>query len=129
MSFDYVGIRAEAQAILADFGFAMTINRYSYVSDPVAGTVVKTLQATQTLTAVILPASKGTLEAFDVRFMSDVLESTDVRFGILAAEGAVFQPEPKDEAVFFGATWDIMGCTPLNVAGTALTYSVGFKKP
>lgn len=129
MAFDYAGIRAEAKAILAEFGFDMTVNRYTFSTDPVTGIVTKTLLATQPLTAVILPASKGTLEAFDVRFMSSAMEGTDVRFGILSAEGAVFQPEPLDEAVFFDGTWDVMGCTPLNVAGTAIIYSVGFKKP
>lgn len=128
-TFDYAGIRDEAQAILAEFGFDMTVKRYADSSDAVAGTVSRVLQAQQQLTAVILPASQGTLEAFDVRFMSDVLESTDVRFTIMSAKGATFTPEPKDVVEYYDGIWQVMGCTPLNVAGIPIIYSVGLRKP
>jgi hypothetical protein len=129
-TFDYAGIRDEAQAILLEFGFQMQLTRYVDTADAVAGTVQRAPSQQQELTGVILPASQGTLEAFDVRFMSDVMDSVDVRFCILSASGATFQPEPKDVATFWEpGDWQVMGCTPLNVAGVPLIYSVGLKRP
>lgn len=129
-TFDYEAIRQDALAILQEFGFQMTLRRYADSGDPVAGSVTRALQTEQQLTAVILPASGGTLEAFDVRFMSDVMESTDVRFAIMSAVGAQFMPQPKDVAIYWEAgEWEVMGCTPLDVAGVPIIYSVGLKRP
>lgn len=129
-TFDYAAIREEAKAILEEFGNGMKVTRYSDVANPVAGTVIRTVQLEQTLTAVILPASKDTLEAFDVRFMADVLEGMDVRFTIMSASGATFVPSPKDVVEFWeDGEWQVMGCTPLNVAGIPVIYSVGLRRP
>ncbi len=128
-TFDYVGICNDAKAIIDEFGFRMKIRRFAYVTDKLAGTVDRGVPQEQELSAVILPASQGTLEAFDVRFMNDVLESTDVRFTIISAVGATFTPAPKDEVEYWDGVWNVMGCTPLNVAGIPLIYSVGLKKP
>lgn len=129
-AFDYVAVRDKAKETLDKFGFAMTIKRYSTTKDTVAGTVARTVSQQQELTAVILPASKGTLEAFDVRFMSEgVLTDMNVRFAILSASGSTFTPGPKDVAEYFDGAWQVMGCTPLNVNGTAVIYSIGLRKP
>lgn len=128
-AFDYAGIRDEAEVILAEFGFTMSITRYTDTSNAVAGTVSRVVLLEQDLTAVILPASQGTLEAFDVRFMSDVAESLDVRFCIMSAKGSTFVPSPKDVADYYDGEWEVMGCTPLNVNGTAVIYSIGLRKP
>jgi tetrahydromethanopterin S-methyltransferase subunit D len=125
----YEDLRLEVDALLADLGRPITFNRYTYVNDLVQGTSVPTLAFTQTLKAALLPASGGTLEAFDVRFMTGVEDDTNVRFAIVSAEGFVFVPGPKDKAVFDGVVWNVMGCTPLNVNGTAVIFSVGFRLP
>lgn len=128
-TFDYAAIREEAKAILEEFGNSMTVKRYADSADPVAGTVNRVLSQQQSLTAVILPASQGTLEAFDVRFMSDVLEGTDVRFAIMSASGSSFTPGPKDVVEFWeDGQWQVMGCTPLNAAGIPVIFSVGLKR-
>ena len=128
-TFDYAAIREEAKAILEEFGNSMTVKRYADSADPVAGTVNRVLSQQQSLTAVILPASQGTLEAFDVRFMSDVLEGADVRFTIMSASGSSFTPGPKDVVEFWeDGQWQVMGCTPLNVAGIPVIFSVGLKR-
>jgi len=129
VAFDYAAIAAEAKEIIAEFGLTITFNRYTTTSDPVAGTVQPVLQSTQGLAAAVLPASKGTLEAFDVRFMDDLLASQDVRFAIVTAHGSLFEPTPGDEATFMGRTWQVLGCTPLNVNGTPVIFSVGFRRP
>ncbi len=129
MAFDYAAAAATARALIEGFGSLATINRFADTSDVVAGSVARVIQKAQRLPAVILPASGGTLEAFDVRFMSDVKDSTDVRFSLVAAAGSTFQPEPKDEVTILGQVWQVMGCTPLNVNGVPLIYSVGLKRP
>lgn len=127
--FDYAGIRDEAEAILAEFGFKMKVTRYADTSNAVAGTVSRVVLLEQELTAVILPASQGTLEAFDVRFMSGVMDDLNVRFCIMSAKDSTFTPAPKDVADYYDGEWQVMGCTPLNVNGTAVIYSVGLRKP
>jgi hypothetical protein len=130
MAIDYAAIRLKASKAIDKAGLRITLVRYGFTTDPVAGTSSKVLTASQTLASVILPASQGTLEAFDVRFMSDVDASQDVRFVVMSGQGSTFIPEPKDEATFDGATWEVMGCTPLAPDGaTRLLYSVGFKLP
>lgn len=130
-TFDYSAIANDALQLIEEFGTTFTINRYSSVSDPVTGETSRVLQNTQTLAGAILPASQGTLEAFDVRFMSEsVMASLDLRFVILSAVGATFIPSPMDEAYFSGFTWQVMGCTPLNVTGAdPIIFSTGFRKP
>jgi hypothetical protein len=128
-TFNYAAAAAKAKVLLEKFGGPIVFNRFTDAVDEVAGTVSRAQSQTQSLVAAVLPASGGTLEAFDVRFMRDVLDSTDVRFCIVSAAGSSFQPEPKDEAVLLGETWQVMGCTPLNVAGTPVIYSVGLKRP
>jgi hypothetical protein len=129
VAFDYAAAAETARKLIEGFGSLSTVNRFADVPDVVAGTVARVVSKTQRLPAVILPASGGTLEAFDVRFMNDVKDSTDVRFCLAAAKGSTFQPEPKDEVTVLGQVWQVMGCTPLNVSGVPLIYSVGLKRP
>jgi hypothetical protein len=111
----------------------VTFRRYSEAGgDFVEGTSNRALAASQVLPALILPASGGTLEAFDVRFMNDVRDSANVRFALVAGSGTTFRPEPNDLAVLYadGLEWLVMGCTPLNVDGaTDIIYSIGFRLP
>lgn len=130
-TFDYQAVIEEAKVTIDEFGVDFVMKRYSSGGNPVAGTATKTLEATQTLAGVILPASQGTLEAFDVRFITaEILASKDVRFVILSALGHTFVPGPMDEVDFQGAVWQVMGCTPLNVTGEdAVIFSIGLQRP
>lgn len=132
----YLEARVLADQLLGEFGRDVVFRRLQRTgaADLVTGLVTRTVLAVQTLKVAILPASGGTLEAFDVRFMANVPAATDVRFGVcstLLADGspALFSPEPGDEAEFDGRTWQIMGNTPLNVDGTPVIFSVGFRGP
>lgn len=132
----YLELQALAYELLDEFGRDVTFVRYDKVGavDVLEGTVERVPLATQVLRVAIVPASGGTLEAFDVRFMDGINDATDVRFGICAARlangsPATFMPEPGDEATFDGRTWLVMGNTPLNVDGTPVSFSVGFRGP
>lgn len=160
-TFNYTEMGEVVQTMLVEFGMPVVMKRYTNQLDQVSETVNKVLRAEQTMQSAILPASQGTLEAFDVRFMTDILASQDVRFAIMSAarikrlpNGEItwdtsaisfddfeaswdglwpsnvwFEPKPGDEAEFFDGIWQVMGCTPLNIVGIPLLYSVGFKQP
>ena len=129
MSVFYDELRRDANELLAELGRPIIFKRYTYVNDLVEGTSVPTLSASQTLNAAVLPASGGTLEAFDVRFMDGAQDDTNVRFAVVSAEGSTFTPGPKDKVDMDGLVWNVMGCTPLNVDGTAVIFSVGLRLP
>lgn len=139
MSAYYEAMRAKAASLIKDKGRAITIKRYgkaNTAADLLNGTVTRPLLQTIILRGATLPASAGTLEAFDVRFMEDVSAGTDVRFAIVAAQDdtgvpAAFLPGPGDEAEIAGetGTWLLMGNTPLNVDGTPVIFSIGFRRP
>jgi hypothetical protein len=135
MSLFYEDLASEASELIKEFGRPIVFRRTTGATvDPLASTVTGGTVVETTLSGTVIPASAGTLEAFDVRFMSDVQAGTDVRFAIVSVldingAPAAFQPGPGDEAIFAGRTWQLMGNTPLNVDGTPVIYSIGFKGP
>lgn len=69
-------------------------------------------------TAVILPASQGTVQAFDVRFISGTLIESKLRALLIAALGMEHEPRPGDRVTFpDGSAGTLIGCTPLNPDG------------
>ncbi len=68
--------------------------------------------------AVILPASQGTVEAFDVRFDGNSLLESRLRALLIAAHGMTHEPAPGDVVTFpDGKQGSLLGCTPLNPDG------------
>ncbi|MFA5595938.1 MAG: hypothetical protein WDA26_00045 [Pusillimonas sp.] len=69
-------------------------------------------------TAVVLPASQGTVEAFDVRFERGTLIESTLRALLIAAHGMEHMPQPGDKVTFpDGSFGTMLGCTPLNPDG------------
>lgn len=129
MSKFYEQMRAKADVLLAKYGRAVTFTRWTDTNNDVAGTVGRVASQVQTLKAATLPASSGTLEAFDVRFMPDVQDGQDLRFMVCGAEGSTFRPEPKDTVNYGdGVEWQVLGNTPLSVDGTDVIYSIGTRR-
>lgn len=127
MSAFYDEMQAVALELLAEFGRDITIKRYTFAKDLTLGASVKTLSAQQTLKGAVLPASGGTVEAFDIRFFDNAtLANKNLRFVIFSAKDSTFVPGPMDEATFDGVDWKMLGCTPLNVEGTPILFNVGF---
>lgn len=154
--FDYEEAARDALEIITEFGSGMRVKRIKTVANKVTETVEQTVVVDHVFQGVILPASQGTLEAFDVRFAADLMNHTDTRFAILAAHGSplvdvevsmdsttqdnwsstmvvppteVFTPRPTDILEFWEGTFVVLGCTPLNVNGTPVIYSVGLRRP
>lgn len=68
--------------------------------------------------AVILPASQGTVQAFDVRFEGGTLIESRLRALLIAAHGMEQEPAPGDKVTFpDGKVGTMLGCTPLNPDG------------
>lgn len=68
--------------------------------------------------AVILPASQGTVEAFDVTFKDGSLIESKLRALLIAAKGMAHDPMPGDTVTFpDGKVGTLIGCTPLNPDG------------
>lgn len=125
MSF-YDSMADTALAKIQQFGREVQISRPTQSSsDPVTGTVVNGAPVTGTLKVLVLPASKGTIEAFDNRLQGGTLIDEKLRFILAAAKGAPFEPASLDELTFDGQTWQVLGCTPLSPAGTPLLYRIG----
>lgn len=76
--------------------------------------------------AVLLPASNGTLEAFDDRLGDDPNARRNFRFMILAGKNLAFKPEADDVILLPEGLARILGVTPLNPDGDAdIIYNVG----
>ena len=80
---------------------------------------------THTITAVVSPASGGTIQAFDIRFQNGTLITTHLRALKVAAYGLAFTPLPGDKVSGLeGSTWVVLGCTPQSYQGVPLTYDM-----
>jgi len=128
MSAFYDEMAATASSLLGEYGQPATFTRTPKIVDGVSGTVTDGDPTTSTANAVVLPASKGTVEAFDNRLEELSLAGKQLRYLKVAALGMDFEPASLDTCVFDGATWQVLGCTPLNPAGTALLYGMGVVK-
>jgi len=118
-----------ADELITEFGQVITINRYAPTVVGSTGVATKgAATATSTANAIVLPASKGTVEAFDNRRDTLLLSGRKLRYLKIASASMTFEPDPLDEAVFNSATWQVLGCTPVNPAGTPLVYGIGVVK-
>lgn len=127
MAFDYTTSAETALRLIQLFGQKIEMTRLVRGDyDPIEGEFESSSENSGEFDGVLLPASKGTLEAFDVR-LTESLTIDQVRFAILAAAGAPFQPRGTDVVSFEGKPWLVMGCTPLNPAGVPLVYKIGFR--
>ena len=127
MSLDYAALASTALASIKEAGFKLPIKRVSGTFDPVEGEVTASSLLSGELDAVTLPASAGTVQAFDNRPLDDLIRGK-LRFFIAAASSAPFVPQANDIITFEGETWTIMGCTPLAPAGTPLIYRFGARR-
>lgn len=122
--FNYSRSALTALNLIRKFGQKIPIARYTKNADPVTLTETETVAASGNLDAVVLPASKGTIEAFDNRIM-EALTQGKLRFMIAAARNAPLAPAPNDVVQFEGYYWAVLGSTPLAPAGVPVIYKLG----
>lgn len=125
---NYAKLAETALKLIKSSGQPLVFSRKTASTyDPVTGAESGVTTETGTFQVAILPASKGTLEAFDFR-LQDGMRLDQVRFLLVAAKDAPWQPKGLDSVPDLeGNSWNVMGCTPLNPAGTPLLFKVGLK--
>ena len=73
---------------------------------------------------ISLPASKGTIQAFDNRFSEDLVKGK-IRFFMVAAKGITFELESGHYLIAQGVVYEVLGATPLKPSDTTILYNVG----
>lgn len=117
-----------ALEMLTEFGRVIQLSRVvggDY--DPDTGTSGGSTE-TQDATVVILPASNGTVQAFDIRYENGTLIEQNLRALTIAAKDLAWVPIAGDKATFDGSDWTFIGCTPVNPAGTPVVYKAAVKR-
>lgn len=102
--------RAKKRGRAAELTFSRTEGDEYDIETGLTGTPV-----TFTGLAVVLPASQGTVQAFDNRFENGTLIESTLRAVLIAAHGMTHEPRPGDQVTFpDSTTGSLIGCTPLN---------------
>jgi len=114
-----------ALVTIAKFGKGYTISRPRPTFNDITGTLAEDQEEplTGTIQAVVLPASKGTIEAFDIR-LEDLVKGK-VKYILAAAKDAPFTPQGLDEITIEGEVFVLKGCTPLAPDGLPIIYKIG----
>lgn len=132
-AFDYGMMSDTALELLSEFGTKATLTRIGE-GDSSDWETSGGSQSTYEVTVVILPASNGKIEGFDLKF-DDNFIIQQVRFGYMAVQmkkisgtGADrIQPQPTDIIKVNGEELVVLGSRDLNPAGTPVYYSFAAK--
>jgi hypothetical protein len=127
---NYAATAAKTAAILAKSGAAMSLRVTTPGTyDPATGTETGATSADYACVGIVLPASKGTIEAFDNRFENGTLIEQNIRSVKLAASGLAVVPAGGDKLIINSEEWHVMGCTPLAPDGvTNIIYTLGVRR-
>jgi len=131
MSFDYASMAATADRLLGtgEFGRSVTFIRPGEaIVDGIAGTSIPGTPTTSTADVVVLPINKAPGEAFDNSRETLSAAHKTLRYLKVSASSIDFEPLPNDQVTMDSATWQVLGCTPVNPAGTPIVYGVGLVK-
>ena len=121
----YASLAATASRLLGQYGVALT---FSHTAKSVVGTTGGVTSGTVTTTTcygVTLPWSKGIGGEFANKMEDLALAGRKVRYLKVSALGMTFVPAAMDTVGLESGTWQVIGCTPINPAGTPLIYGVG----
>lgn len=121
MSFDYTKSVDNAATQIQKFGDEATLTKVTGGSmDPATGLLSGETSTDYTIYVVNLPASKGTVQAFDNRIRELYLQGK-IRFFLAQAKDTP-TPLAGDKLTFAGSTFRVLGATPFSPAGTAIIY-------
>lgn len=97
--------------------------------DPIEDTEVPGAMMEQPITCVVLPVSKGVVEAFDNRFEAGTLIEANMRLLKIAAADLAWEPRGGDVVPDLeGALWTVLGSTPMSPAGIPLVFNATVKR-
>ena len=110
--------------IMAEFGRPLTLRRtIAGKYDTAAGKNRPGVVEEQVITAIVRPASQGTVQAFDQKFQEGTLIESSIRALKIAAKGMPWPPAPGHVVILDGEEWKVIGVTPVSPAGIDLLYS------
>lgn len=122
----YDDLSSIAYDLIGEFGQVVTITRTTKVIDPVTGTAGSPTVTTGQFRVVNPPASKGIIESFDNRVITEASNIyVKIRFLIVSAHDAAFEPRAGDKVTMGGVDYSAFGCTPIAPDGTAIAYRIG----
>jgi hypothetical protein len=102
----------------------VTFNHYEPTTYADGEVVLGNPKKVFTVPAVILPASSGH-RGSDNRLLAGTLAGKKIRYLLVPARDATFEPVATDRVIMDGAAWEVSGCTPLNPAlDEPVTYEV-----
>jgi len=125
-SFNYRNAQKTADRLIKQFGFKLPVLKPVYEFDPVSGLNTVVSIQVSTNNSVSLPASSGTVQAFDNKFKED-LKKGKIRFLYISSKELSFEIEAGDLVIFENRLWHIAGATPLNPAGVSVYNTVGIR--
>jgi hypothetical protein len=129
---------ATALKLIKAKGLQLTISKRGgdAVFDPVTGGFTTAgADVTGTLDCVVLPYSGSTIRALadgsvtaDNNYLQDFTEGR-LRKLLAAASSAPFEPKAGHVVSGFeSSVWEVIGCTPLNPAGTPIIYTMAIRR-
>lgn len=122
--FNYKSAQATALRLINQFGESLPLLRLVKEFDAITGKENITSISLVNSICVSLPATNGTIQAFDNKTIEELKKGKN-RFFYMAAKGLDIEPDANDYIIYENKFWQIAGTTPLNPAGTPLLYNVG----
>lgn len=108
-------LRKTASKLMGKFGGVATIRAISTgVYNPTTGTVSQTTSDT---------AVRGVLEDVNIREVNDLIQATDKRL-LIAAADVTAGPTTADEVVISGTTYQVIRVTTIEQDNTPITYEL-----
>lgn len=108
-------LRKTASKLMGKFGGVATIRTVTTgVYNPTTGTVSQTTSDT---------AARGVLEDVNLREVNDLIQATDKRL-LIAAADVTAAPTTADEVLISGTTYQVIRVTTIEQDNTAITYEL-----
>jgi len=108
-------LRKTASKLMGKFGGVATIRTISTgVYNPTTGTVSQTTSDT---------AVRGVLEDVNLREVNDLIQASDKRL-LIAAADVTAAPTTADEVMISGTTYQVIRVTTIEQDNTAITYEL-----
>lgn len=130
--FNYAQSADTALRLITKFGTTLNMKRFTAVNNAPETLEPSTLTETAgTIKGVVLPGKSTTLGILNGEADNKLKEAFikgKLRFILAAAKGATFAPDADDEITLPEGVFQIIGCTPLNPAGTPIVYKIGATK-
>ncbi len=129
-TFDYGKSQATVRRLLDKFGTVCEIIRWVAPDGSTPWEPGEPVEHKFSARVAMLPASKGTIEAFDIR-LDENLIMQNVRFGIMETQMTKLSgptgldsitPKPTDNVIVNGETLTVLGCTPLSPSGIPVYF-------